>query len=143
MAFTDNGDGSVTDSTTGYKWKKTPASNGEKLLWDEAAADAPAGWRLPTLAELQSLIADQKADLAGCTAAFGDNLPTDWFWVYKIDPAEEVAWQASAKTATVAEDIALEKPGHIAAYFVWMGFTPANRRLERALCRYIEIASTL
>ena len=52
-------------------------------------------------------------------------------------------WAASGKTAIEAETIALEKPGHVAAYFVWMGFTPANRRVEQALCRYIKIDSTL
>jgi hypothetical protein len=140
MAFIDNGT-DVTDETTGYIWKKDPSNT--KLLWDKAAADAPSGWRLPTLAELQTLIADQKANLADCALAFGDNLPTDWFWVYKIDPARENVWDASGKTAIEAEAIALEKPGHVAAYFVWMGFTPANRRVEQALCRYIKIDSTL
>ena len=135
MAFTDNGT-YVTDTESGLNWKKAPT---ERLLWDEAAEDAPSGWRIPTLEELQSLIANQKADLAGCTAAFGDNLPTDWFWVYKIDPARENLWDASEKTAAEAEALALEKPGHVAAYFVWMGFQPSNRRMERALCRYVEI----
>jgi hypothetical protein len=140
MAFNDNGT-YVTDTTTGYNWKKVPSN--VKSLWDEAAADAPSGWRLPTVAELQTLIADQKADLAGCTLAFGDNLPTDWFWTYKIDPARENVWAASGKTAAEAEAIALEKPGHVASCFVWMGFAPMNRRVEQALCRYIEISSTL
>jgi hypothetical protein len=134
MAFVDHG--TYVTAPNGLNWKKAPT---ERLLWDKAAADAPSGWRIPTLEELQSLIAAQKADLAGCTAAFGDNLPTDWFWVYKIDPARENLWDASGKTAAEAEVLALEKPGHVAAYFVWMGFTPSNRRMEQALCRYVEI----
>ena len=141
MAFTDNGT-YVTDTTTGYNWKKAPSAS--LKLFDEAASDAPSGWRLPTLAEYQTLLADQKADVAGCAAAFGaGNLPTAWFWVYKIDPGRQNLWDAGTKTAFEAETLALEKPGHVAALFSWFGFTPANRRLEAALARYIEISSTL
>ena len=136
MALTDNLDGSVTDSVSTLTWKQVPTA---RLLWD-TAADAPSGWRIPTLDELQTLIADQKADLAGCAAAFGEgNLPTDWFWVYKIDPARESVWQASGKTADEAEALALEKPGHVAALFVWQGFKPWNNRRIEALCRYVQI----
>jgi hypothetical protein len=136
MAFTDNGT-YVTDTTTGINWSKVPT---EKKLWGEALEAAPdSSWRLPTLAELQTLIANQKADVAGCAAAFGEgNLPTDWFWVYKIDPARQSIWDASNKSPEAAEVVALEKPGHVAALFVWMGFTPANRRVEQALCRYVQ-----
>mgnify|MGYP000117587093 CR=1 FL=1 len=63
------------------------------------------------------------ANLAECNAAFGaGNLPTDWFWVHKFNAAGEE--QGS--------------PGAFAAYFVSMGFTPIHRRLERALCRYVQ-----
>ena len=137
MAFTDNGNGSVTDSVSGLTWKQAPTA---RLLWDTAATDAPSGWRIPTLDELQTLIADQKAALANCAAAFGEgNLPTDWFWVYKIDPARENVWQASGKTADEAEALALERPGHVAALFVWQGFKPWNNRRIEALCRYVQI----
>lgn len=137
MAFTDNGNGSVTDSVSTLTWKQAPTS---RLLWDTAATEAETGWRIPTLDELQTLIANQKADLAGCAAAFGEgNLPTNWFWVYKIDPARESMWQASGKTAAEAEALALEKPGHVAALFVWQGFKPWNNRRIEALCRYVQI----
>ena len=136
MAFTDNLDGSVTDSVSGFTWKQAPT---ERLLWD-TATEAPSGWRIPTLDELRTLIADQTADLAGGAAAFGaGNLPTDWFWVYKIDPARESVWQAGGKTAAEAEALALEKPGHVAALFVWQGFKPWNNRRIEALCRYVQI----
>jgi len=137
MAFQDNLNGSVTDLTSGLVWKKAPTA---RLLWDTAAAEAEPLWRIPTLDELQTLIADQRADLAGCAAAFGEeNLPTDWFWVYKIDPAHETNWQASGKSAADAEAVALERPGHVAALFVWQGFKPWNNRRIEALCRYVQI----
>jgi len=138
MAFIDNEDGSVTDTASGLTWKQAPSDT--LVLFKTAVSEAPTGWRLPTLEEFQTLLADQKADVAGCAAAFGaGNLPTAWFWVYKIDPARKNLWDASAKTAEDAEIVALEKPGHVAALFSWMGFTPANRRLEAALARYVLI----
>ena len=138
MAFIDNENGSVTDLTTSRTWKQAPT---DRLLWDTAVAEAPENWRIPTLDELQTLLADQKAELADCATAFGEgNLPTDWFWVYKIDPAHQADWLASSRTPADAEKYALEKPGHVAAYFVWMGRLPANRRLEQALCRYVRYA---
>lgn len=138
MAFIDNENGSVTDTTSGLTWKQAPSET--LVLFKTAVSEAPSGWRLPTLEEYQTLLADQKADVAGCAAAFGaGNLPTAWFWVYKIDPARKGIWDASMKTAEDAEKVALEKPGHVAALFSWMGFTPANRRLEAALARYVLI----
>ena len=137
MAFQDNLDGSVTDLTSGLVWKKAPTA---RLLWDTAAAEAEPLWRIPTLDELQTLIADQRAEPAGCAAAFGEeNLPTDWFWVYKVDPAHETNWQASGKSAADAEYVAMEKPGHVAALFVWQGFKPWNNRRIEALCRYVQM----
>ena len=110
----------VYDNVTELNWKVEPT---ERQLWREAEAGIPSGWRIPTLAEVQSLIAGQKDNLAECNAAFGaGNLPTDWFWVHKLNAAGEE--QGS--------------PGAFAAYFVSMGFTPINRRLERALCRYVQ-----
>ena len=135
MAFEDNGDGSVTDSVSTLTWKKAPVARG---LWD--ALVIPSGWRIPTLEELQSLLKDQKADEAGCTAAFGAaNLPTDWFWVHVIPMGKAAEWDAGPKTEDLAEKLSAEKPGHVAAYFVWMGFEPMNRRMTEALCRFVQI----
>jgi len=126
----------VYDNVTGLNWKVTPT---ERQLWREAEAGIPVGWRIPTLDEVQGLIAGQKDNLAECNAAFGaGNLPTDWFWVYKIDPARQAEWEASDKSLAVAEALSLGSPGAFAAYFVSMGFTPINRRMERALCRYVQ-----
>jgi len=110
----------VYDTVTNLNWKVAPT---ERQLWREAEEGIPAGWRIPTLDEVQGLLAGQKDNLDDCNAAFGaGNLPTDWFWVHKFNAAHE---EQGA-------------PGAFAAYFVWMGHTPANRRLERALCRYVQ-----
>lgn len=62
--FTDNGDGTVTDATTGLMWAQD--DSGEALSWEEALAWAQAAnaeeylghsdWRLPNVKELQVLV---------------------------------------------------------------------------------------
>lgn len=62
--FTDNGDGTVTDSATGLMW--TRDDSGTAMSWEEALAWAQArnaenhlghgDWRLPNAKELQSLV---------------------------------------------------------------------------------------
>ncbi|MBF0537262.1 MAG: DUF1566 domain-containing protein [Nitrospirae bacterium] len=53
--FTDNGDGSMTDTYTGLQWmKNTDGCNGF-VTWYVAQTCVPSGWRLPTIQELYSL----------------------------------------------------------------------------------------
>lgn len=59
--FIDNGDGTITDQSTGLMWQKD--SSGEGLLWEDALEYSEnlelAGytdWRLPNAKELQSIV---------------------------------------------------------------------------------------
>jgi len=59
-AYTDNGDGTISDKVTGLMWVK---ERGSKMTWDDAVARAKASktggysdWRMPTIKELYSLI---------------------------------------------------------------------------------------
>lgn len=55
--FHDNGDGTITDRTTGLIWQK--ADSGKGMNWEQALAYAGAlkgGWRLPNAKELQSIV---------------------------------------------------------------------------------------
>jgi hypothetical protein len=59
-AFTNNGDGTITDLTTGLMWVQ---ARGSKITWAAAMAGAAthrtggyADWRMPTVKELYSLI---------------------------------------------------------------------------------------
>jgi hypothetical protein len=68
--YVDNGDGTVTDLTTGLMWQQDP---GAKMTYAEAAAGADgfslAGhddWRLPTIKELYSLIDFTGTDPSTC-----------------------------------------------------------------------------
>jgi hypothetical protein len=63
-SFTDNGDSTVTDASTGLMWSK--ADSGTGMTWQDALAWVQArnaanylghnDWRLPNLTELQSLV---------------------------------------------------------------------------------------
>jgi hypothetical protein len=68
-AYTDNGDGTITDNVTGLMWQQDP---GAKMTWDEAAGGADSfdfagytDWRLPTIKELYSLILFSGIDPSG------------------------------------------------------------------------------
>ncbi len=59
-AYTDNGNGTITDRVTGLIWVK---ARGEKVTWEQAMAGATAcragghaDWRAPSIKELYSLI---------------------------------------------------------------------------------------
>lgn len=59
-AYQDNGDGTISDLSTGLMWVQNPA---EKVTWSAAMANAASvnvggytDWRMPTLKELYSLI---------------------------------------------------------------------------------------
>lgn len=58
--FADNGNGTITDTSTGLMWQQDP---GEKVTWEEALANADTltlggydDWRVPTITELYSLM---------------------------------------------------------------------------------------
>lgn len=74
MRFTDNNNGTVTDTLTGLVWPKNADTFG-RLSWDHAKAavaaladgqhglsdgSAQGDWRLPSIEELMSLIADDQ-----------------------------------------------------------------------------------
>jgi hypothetical protein len=78
-SYTDNRDGTITDSVTGLMWQKSPDLNGDgiinyddKLTYAEAAAKADSfnlagytDWRLPTIKEIYSLINFNGIDPSG------------------------------------------------------------------------------
>ncbi|MEW6033695.1 MAG: DUF1566 domain-containing protein, partial [Chloroflexota bacterium] len=98
-AYTDNGDGTVTDLNTGLVWQKSPDRNGDgkieysdKVTYSEAQL-VPAklnamkyggfsDWRLPTVKELYSLIDFRGAEpnpQASSSAGATPYINTDYF----------------------------------------------------------------
>jgi hypothetical protein len=81
-AYTDNGNGTVTDNVTGLMWQQSPDTNGDgmisaadKLSYDQALSGASSfnlagytDWRLPTIKELYSLILFDGTDPSGAQA---------------------------------------------------------------------------
>jgi hypothetical protein len=72
-AYSDNGDGTVTDANTGLMWVKDP---GVKMTYDQAVAGTAAfnlggysDWRLPTIHELYSLVHFSGIDPGDCASA--------------------------------------------------------------------------
>ena len=74
-ASVDNGDGTVTDTSTGLMWQQDTARDGQgnydPMTWEEALAYCESrtigghtDWRLPTIKELRSLVDHTKYDPA-------------------------------------------------------------------------------
>jgi murein DD-endopeptidase MepM/ murein hydrolase activator NlpD len=81
--FRDNGDGTVTDMTTGLMWKQTET---KAMTWEEALAFSEdldlAGfrdWRLPTIRELSWLVDDSRREPSINTAYFPGCRPS-FYW---------------------------------------------------------------
>jgi hypothetical protein len=130
--FEDIGGARVQDNVTGYVWEQNVIA---QCSWN----DLPEGILVPTLAEMKTLIDGQRAVPAEFAAAFGEgNAPIGWYWVHSIDPARENVWEAGPQTEQLAEDLSLEKPGHVSAWFNWQGNQPRNRRILQAFCRPIQ-----
>lgn len=72
--FTDNGDGTVTDTASGLMWQQV--DSGEGMVWEDALDYAEnlelagySDWRLPNAKELQSLVDYSKSPDATSSAA--------------------------------------------------------------------------
>ncbi len=89
--FTNNGDGTVTDNTTGLTW--TQATIAQVVDHDEALQAVSAlgeGWRLPTLEELLSIVDRGTYAPAIDAEAFPDT-PSRAFWT-----TDSCAWSDTA-----------------------------------------------
>jgi len=75
--YTDNGSGTVTDTSTGLMWQQSSSSN--EMTWEQALAYCEGlnlggymDWRLPSIKELRSLVDYSRYDPAINTAYFPD-----------------------------------------------------------------------
>ena len=93
--FSDNGDGTVTDSATGLTWQQCAeglsgagcaTGSAASLTWGQAlqrGMDAEfagfSDWRVPNKNELASLVEERCYNPAINTSTF-PNTPSNWFW---------------------------------------------------------------
>lgn len=80
----DNGDGTVTDTTTGLTWQQTEAGS---MSWEAALAYCDnldlAGhddWRLPNRNELQSIVDYEKVDHPSIDTVFFPGAVSSYYW---------------------------------------------------------------
>ena len=82
--YTDNSDGTVTDTSTGLMWQQTASSNG--MTWELSLAyceglnlGGHTDWRLPTIKELLSLVDYSRYNPAINTTYF-PNTVSSFYW---------------------------------------------------------------
>jgi hypothetical protein len=115
VSYTDNGDGTVTDDSTGLMWQRDP---GEKTTYAEAVEGAGSlelagydDWRLPTIKELYSLILFSGTDASTLlnqsgadTSGLTPFIDTEYFdFSYGDEGAGERIIDAQWTTSTVYE----------------------------------------
>ena len=103
--FTDNGDGTVSDRQLGLMWAKS--DNQGDINWHEArqwirftfpstVPDNYDNWRMPTLAELQSLVTKSPTYESHCgqeVSIIGMiQLSCGWVWTSQSDKLAPTAW---------------------------------------------------
>jgi hypothetical protein len=83
LAFTDNGDGTVTDSRTGLVWQKQ--DDGTTKTWKNAITycegltlGGQSDWRLPNVKELKTIVDNSKKFLAIDTTYFPNTQGSYW-----------------------------------------------------------------
>ncbi len=88
--FVDNGNGTVTDTSTGLMWQQDTAGDGQgnydRMTWEEALAYCESrtigghtDWRLPTIKELHSLVDYSRYNPAINTTYFPNTVSFDYW----------------------------------------------------------------
>ena len=87
--FVDNGDGTVTDTTSGLMWSKATLTEeeidhaGAERVCKELDLAGHTDWRLPSVEELFALADRSRYSPAIDTDAFPDT-KSDWYWTSTI-----------------------------------------------------------
>ena len=104
--FTDNGDGTLTDHELGLVWSQTDnqgdvdwadARRWARFTFPTGLPGAQEGWRLPTVAELQSLFRDSSyyggyESSCGLNVKVAREFDLSCAFVWATDPQAVTAW---------------------------------------------------
>ncbi len=82
--FTDVGDGTVRDNLTGLVWQQgfspsTQSQAASATYCSTLTVPSGGGWRLPTVAELQTLV-DETVSAPAIDTAYFPSTPVEEFW---------------------------------------------------------------
>ena len=129
--FTDNGDGTITDNQLGLMWSKTDnqgdinwiqADKWVRFTFPDTLEKKYENWRLPTLAELQSILVEDK-NSKGYQADCGQ-------WVKTIPEIElSCGWVWTSETDSIAPTARIFNFDNVYHYTV----RKAHKRGYRAL----------
>lgn len=131
----NSGAGTVLDDKTGVNllWK-FPLVNAARIPYSQAVSEIPEGFRLPSQADIQSLLKAQKTDTADFNAAF-PGFKLDWYWIVTPHPLPDATgssvnplWITTFKPSV----------GKWASRFLWAGVLPYTRRLIKARALYVQ-----
>jgi hypothetical protein len=99
--YSDNGDGTISDSSTGLMWQQGTAGR-MMSSWEQALAycenlnlGGHTDWRLPTIKEIHSLVDYSRYNPAVNTTYFLDTQPSSLYWsstTYMNDTSLGLAW---------------------------------------------------
>jgi len=125
--FTDNGDGTVTDTASGLTWQQEDSGSG--LDWEDALAYAEDleladydDWRLPDVKELQSIVDYTRSPSATEAAEKGPAIDTDYFDITELasgttdyDPDYGYFWSSTSSYFSPQD------PGYYYGWYVAFG----------------------
>lgn len=128
-AFTDNGDGTVTDSTSGLVWQKcsmgqtndsTCSGTATQPDWDTALSYcntltlAGKSWRLPNVNELRTILDRSLATGPLINSTYFPGTVNDWYWSSStsLDTLSE-AWHARFTNGTMWTSIKTSEPEYV------------------------------
>lgn len=105
-SFTDNGDNTISDSQTGLMWEKSASS--DNMTWSEALSSCDSkiisvfnDWRVPTVAELQTLV-DYSANNPSWSSVFvGDTIGINSYWTAHESAVVGQYWTLSFNIGTL------------------------------------------
>lgn len=117
--FTDNGDGTVTDNTTGLMWQKTPLPRSSYPSAVYKCVQLGEGWRLPTLEEMQTLIDTSRTPALPAKHPFTDILHNTWFWTATSTEVESQSCISLLTAQTTSSAHYTYDDGVVVSLFEW------------------------